>query len=188
MNCDIQILVDCVGLTSTSSTFIQTSGTKFFVSMSYYCVSMSNIEQYISMRYFCDKVQSYPNENHHSHQVTAVLPNLRFRHPIGLLWLPCRGQQSLTATLLLLGYFWLPGREMSWNRAPLWKIVNFLSIQGDFVPFQRQWADLSPIDRIKTSYGATEGDYPQLSELDNLSFFCPVGWFLVNLQPKNAQN
>ena len=43
---------------------------------------------------------------------------------LGYFWLPRRGQQSLTATSLLLGYFWLPGREMSWNRAPLWKIVN----------------------------------------------------------------
>ena len=133
----------------------------------------------------------------------SVLPNPRFRHPIGL----------------LLGYFWLPGHEMSWNRVPclvlscrftiqrpksgikqigfgvrnagavyLWKIVNFLSIQGDFEPFQRQWADLSSIDRIKTSYGAIEGDYPQLPELDNLSFFCPIGWFLVNLPHKPAQN
>ena len=48
---------------------------------------------------------------------------------------------------------------MSWNQAPLWKIVNFLSIQGDFEPFQCQWADLSSIDRIKMSYGAIEGDF-----------------------------
>ena len=107
---------------------------------------------------------------------------------LGYFWPPQCGQQSLTATLLLLGYFWLPGREMSWNRAPLWKIVNFLSIQGDFEPFQRQWADLLSIDRIKMSYGAIGGDYPQLPELDNLSFFCPIGWFLVNLPHKNAQN
>ena len=66
---------------------------------------------------------------------------------------------------------------MSWNRVPLWKIVNFLSIQGEFEPFQRQWADLSSIDRIKTSYRAIKGDYPQRPELDNLSFFRPMGDF-----------
>ena len=91
-----------------------------------------------------------------SHGTSTV--NTRFRRQcyqtrglgarLGYFWLPRHVQQSLTATLLLLGYFWLPGREMSWNRAPLWKIVNFLSIQGDFEPFQRQWADLSSIDRI----------------------------------------
>ena len=107
---------------------------------------------------------------------------------LGYFWLPRRGQQSLTATSLLLGYFWLPGREMSWYRASLWKIVNFLSIRGDFEPFQRHWADLSSIDGIKTSYGVIEGDYPQLPELDNLSCFRPIGWFLVNLPHKNAQN
>ena len=102
---------------------------------------------------------------------------------LGYFWLWHSSQQSLTTTLLLLGYFWLLGREMSWNRAPLWKIVNFLSIQGDFNFLsiqgyvQRQWADLSSIDRIKKSYGAIEGDYLQLPELDNLSFFCPNGWF-----------
>ena len=66
---------------------------------------------------------------------------------------------------------------MSLNRASWWKIVNILSIQGDFEPFQRQWADLSSIDRIKMSYGAIVGEYPQLPELDNLSFFRPLGWF-----------
>ena len=50
----------------------------------------------------------------------------------------------------------LPGHEMSWNQAPLWKIVNFLSIQGDSEPFQRQWADLPSTDRIKTSYRHSE--------------------------------
>ena len=103
---------------------------------------------------------------------------------LGYFWLPGHGQQSLTATLLLLTSW----PEMSWNRAPLWKIVNFLSIQGDFEPFQLQWTDLSSIDRIKTSYGAIKGDYPQLPELDNLSFFCQIRWFLVNLPHKNAQN
>ena len=107
---------------------------------------------------------------------------------LGYFWLRRWGQQSLTATLLLLGYFWLPGREMSWNQAPLWKIVNFLSIQGDFEPFQCLWADLSSIDRIKMSYGAIKGDYPELPELDNLSFFRSIEWFLVNLPHKNAQN
>ena len=107
---------------------------------------------------------------------------------LGYFWLSHRDQQSLAATSLLLGYFLLRGRKMSLNRASLWKIVNFLSIQGDFEPFQRQWADLSSIDRIKTSYRAIVGDYPQLSELDNLSFFRPIGWFLVNLPLKSAQN
>ena len=107
---------------------------------------------------------------------------------LGYFWLLHRDQQSLAATLLLLGYFLLPRHEMSLNLASLWKIVNFLSIQGDFEPFQRQWADLSSIDKIKTSYGAIVGDYPQLPELDNLSFFHPIGWFWVNLPHKSAQN
>ena len=107
---------------------------------------------------------------------------------LGYFWLSHHGQQSLAATSLLLGYFLLPGREMSLNRASLWKIVNFLSIQGDFESFQHQWADLSSIDRIETSYGAIVGDYPQLPELDNLSFFRPIGWFLVSLPHKSAQN
>ena len=106
---------------------------------------------------------------------------------LGYFWLSHCDQQSLAATSLLLGYFLLPGREMSLNRASLWKIVNFLSIRGNFEPFQRQWADLLSIDRIKTSYGAIVGDYPQLPELDNLSFFRPIGWFLNNLPHKSAQ-
>ena len=77
---------------------------------------------------------------------------------------------------------------MSLNGASLWKIDKFLSIQGDFEPFQHHLADLSSIDRIKTSYGAIVGDYPQHPELDNLSFFRPIGWFLVNLPHKSAQN
>ena len=79
---------------------------------------------------------------------------------------------------------------MSLNRASLWKIVNFLSIQGDFETFQRQWADLSSIDRIKTSYGAIDGDYPQLPELDNLSFFRQLGefWLICHIKvPKMRQ-
>ena len=107
---------------------------------------------------------------------------------LGCFWLSHRDQQSLATTSLLLGYFLLPRRKMSLNRASLWKIVNFLSIQGDFEPFQRQWAGLSSIDRIKMSYGAIVGDYPQLPELDNLSFFRLIGWFLVNLPHKSAQN
>ena len=67
---------------------------------------------------------------------------------LGYFWLSHRDR---------LGYFLLPCREMSLNRASLWKIVNFLSIQGDFEPFQCQWADLSSIDRIKTSFGAIVG-------------------------------
>ena len=107
---------------------------------------------------------------------------------LGYLWLSHRDQQSLAITSLFLGYFLLPRREMSLNQVSLWKIVNFLSIQGDFEPFQCQWADLSSIDRINTSYGAIVGDYPQLPELDNLSFFRPIGWFLVNLPHKSAEN
>ena len=66
---------------------------------------------------------------------------------LGYFWLSHRSQQSLAATSLHLGYFLLPRREMSLNRASLWKIVNFLSIQRDFEPFQGQWADLSSIDK-----------------------------------------
>ena len=105
------------------------------------------------------------------------------RARLGYFWLPRRGKQSLTATLLLL---------TSWPRnvlksGALRKIVNFLSIQGDFEPFQCQWADLFSIDRIKTSYGAIESDYPQLPELDNLSFFRLIGWFLVKLPQKTPK-
>ena len=70
---------------------------------------------------------------------------------------------------------------MSLNRASLWKIVNFLSIQGDFEPFQRQWADLSSIDKIKngikTSYGAIVGaDYHQLfsAQLGDFWLICHI--------------
>ena len=74
-----------------------------------------------------------------------MLPNLRFRHPIGLL---------LTSTpwpAKLYCYFATFGLLLtSWPRNVLKsgafvKIVNFLSIQGDFEPFQCQWADLSSI-------------------------------------------
>ena len=115
---------------------------------------------------------------------TSVLPNLRFRRPIGLLLTSAPRPAKPYRYFATLGHFWLPGCKMSWNWAPLWKIVNFLSIQGDSEPFQRQWADVSSIDRIKTLYGAIEGDYPQLPELNNLLLFCPIGWFLVNLPHK----
>ena len=117
-----------------------------------------------------------------------VLPNLRFRCPIGLLLTsalrPAKPYRYFATIGLLL---------TSWPRNVLKlgasvKIFYFLSIQGDFEPFQCQWADLSSIDRIKTSYRAIEGDYSQLPELNNLSFFCPIGWFLDNLPHKKAQN
>ena len=118
-----------------------------------------------------------------------MLPNPRFRRPIGLLltfapW-PAKPYRYFS-TFGLLFTSW--PRNVFLNRVSVWKIVNFLSIQGDFEPLQRQWADLSSIDRIKTSYGAIIGDYPQLPELDNLSFFRPIGWYLVNLPHKTAQN
>ena len=62
---------------------------------------------------------------------------------------------------------------MSLNQVSLWKIVNFLSIQEDFEPFQRQWADLLSIDRIKMSYGAIVGDYPQLQGVGQSIIFPP---------------
>ena len=122
--------------------------------------------------------------------VQTVLPNPQFRRPIGLLLTFAPRPAKPCRYFATLGYFLLPGREMSLNRASLWKIVNFLSIQRDFEPFQRQWADLSSIDRIKTSYGAMVGDYPQLPELDNLSFSAQLRdfWLICHIKaPKMRQ-
>ena len=75
---------------------------------------------------------------------------------------------------------------MSWNQGTFVKNCQFKGILNLF-NINTQ-ADLSSIDRIKTSYRAIEGVYPQLPKLDNLLFFCPIGWFLINLSHKNAQN
>ena len=113
-----------------------------------------------------------------------VLPNPRFRCPIGLLLTSAPRPAKPYRYFATFGLLWLPGHEMSWNQAPLWKIVKFLSIQGDFEPFQCQWTDLSSIDRIKTSYGAIKGDYPQLPKLDNLLFFAQLGdfWLICHIK------
>ena len=120
--------------------------------------------------------------------VCPVLPNLPFRRPTGLLLTSPQRPAKPYCYFATFGLLFTSWPRMSWNRAPLWKIVNILSIQRDFEPFQHQWADLSSIDRIKMSDAAIVGDYPQLPDLDNLSFFRPIGWFLVNLPHKNAQN
>ena len=82
----------------------------------------------------------------------------RFRPPLLHVNLQCYQTRDLGARL---GYFWLRAAtfkalpllcyfratfdllaaECLRNWAPLWKIVDFLSIQRDFELFQRQWAD-----------------------------------------------
>ena len=111
----------------------------------------------------------------------AVLPKPRFRRPIGLRFTfaprpakPCR----CLATFGLLFTSW---PRMSLNRASWWKIVNFLSIQGDFEPFQRQWADLSSIDRIKTSYGAIVGWFSSTNSFKDLLHCSSMNFGIIGL-------
>ena len=106
-------------------------------------------------------------------------------------WPQCYQTHGLGARLgyfWLLRYFWATFTSWPWKNVFKSDVfVKNCQFPVNF-PFQRQWADLSSVNRIKTSYGAIVGDYLQLPELDNLSFFCPIGWFLVNLPHKSAQN
>ena len=107
---------------------------------------------------------------------------------LGYFWLSRHCQQSLTATLLLLGYFWLPGCEMSWNRASLWKIVNFLSIQGVLNLFNVNEQIYRQLIGLRRHTEPSKGIILNFRSWIIYHFFCPIGWFLVNLPHKNAQN
>ena len=122
------------------------------------------------------------------HRSSVTKPEVRC--PIGLLLTfalrpakPCR----YFATFGLLFTSW---PRNVFKSGVLVKNCQFPVNSGGFWTFSTSMRDLSSIDRIKTSYGAIVhvGDYPQLPELDNLSFFCPIGWFLVSLPHKSAQN
>ena len=60
---------------------------------------------------------------------------------LGYFWFRAATFKALPLLRYFCATFDLLAAECLRNWAPLWKIVNFLSIQRDFELFQRQWAD-----------------------------------------------
>ena len=105
-------------------------------------------------------------------------------------WATFDFRAAASKALPLLCYFWATFDLLAAKCLEIERLCEKLSISCQFRGILNLFNVNEQIYRqlIALRRWAIEGDYPQILELDNLSFFHPIGWFLVNLPHKNAQN